>query len=96
MDKKLIIKEIDKLKSAVHEGRIVTEYLIYVMIDGNSQPLEAYTELGDVAKNARINELILIHFVSEDPNTPEPTKEEIIEEVSFEDYIKELKRIWKK
>lgn len=96
MDKKLIIKEIDKLKSAVHADRIVSEYLIYVMIDDNSQPLEAYTELGDTAKNARVNELILIHFVTDDVNTPMPTKEEIIEEVSFEEYIKELKKIWKK
>ena len=96
MDKKLIIKEIDKLKSALHEGRFETEYLIYVMINNNTQPLEAYTELGDTAKNARVNELILIHFISEDPSEPSPTKEEIIEEVTFEQYIKELKNIWKK
>lgn len=96
MDKKLIVKEIDKLKSAVHKDRIVTEYLIYVMIDGNTSPLEAYTELGDDAKNARINELILIHFISEDNNTPSPNKEDIIEEISFEEYIKELKLLWKK
>jgi hypothetical protein len=94
MDKKLIIKEIDKLKSAVHEDRVVTEYLIYVMIDGNSNPLEAYTELGDSAKSARINELILIHF--SDDELSGFKKEEIIEEVSFEEYIKELKRLWKK
>jgi len=94
MDKKLIIKEIDKLKSAVHQDRVVTEYLIYVMIDGNSNPLEAYTELGDTAKSARVNELLLIHFSDDELNGFD--KEQIIEEVSFEEYIKELKRLWKK
>ncbi len=94
MNKKLIIKEIDKLKSAIHENRIVTEYLIYVMEDGNSQPLEAYTELGDSAKSVRVNELILINF--SDDELSGFNKEEIIEEVSFEEYIKEFKKLWKK
>ncbi len=94
--KKIIIKEIDKLQSALHKDYVVTEFLIYVMIDGNSQPFEAYTELGDTAKNARINELILIHFISEDPSQEPLNKEEIIEEISFEEYAKDLKRIWKK
>ena len=94
MNKKLIVKEIDKLKSAVHQDHVVTEYLMYVMLDGNSQPLEAYTELGESAKSARINELILIHFTDDD--LVSLNKEQIIEEISFENYMKELKRIWKK
>ena len=96
MDKKIIVKEVDKLLSALHKDRVVTEYLIYVMIDNNSQPLEAYTELGEVAKSARINELILIHFISEDPTQESPKLEDIIEEINFEQYAKELKKIWKK
>lgn len=94
--KKIVVKEVDKLASAVHKNRIVTEYLLYVMIDGNVHPLEAYTELGETNKNARINELLLLHFVSEDPNASNPNKEDIIEEVSFENYIKEMKKLWKK
>lgn len=94
MNKKLIVKEIDKLKSAVHQDHVVTEYLIYVMLDGNSQPLEAYTELGETAKSARINELILIHFTDDDLVSLK--KEEIIEEINFENYMKELKKVWKK
>ncbi len=91
---KIIIKEIDKLHSSLHKNYIVSEYLIYVMVDEN-QTLEAYTELGEAAKNARINELILVHFMDED-NQGIVTKEDIIEEITFEEYSKDLKRIVKK
>jgi len=95
--KKLVIKEIDKFISTLHKDRIYTEYIIYVIIDDNIiTPLEAYTEIGESAKSARVNELILIHFISEDPTQESPKKEEIIEEISFEEYVKELKKIWKK
>ena len=97
MKKKLVIKEIDKFISTLHKDRIYTEYIIYVIIDDNIiTPLEAYTEIGESAKSARVNELILIHFISEDPTQESPKKEEIIEEISFEEYVKELKKIWKK
>ena len=96
MDKKIVIKEVDKLKSALHKDHIVTEYLIYVNLNGNSQPLEAYTEYGETAKNARVNELILLNFISENMDTNPINKEDIIEEITFENYAKELKRIWKK
>jgi len=95
MEKKIVIKEIDKLKSALHKDRIVTEYVIYVIINDNHiQPLEAYTEFGEDAKKTRVNELILLHFITED-NQP-INNEDIIEEISFEEYAKELKKIWKK
>lgn len=95
MNKKIVIKEVDKLLSILHKDRIVTEYIIYVIINENIiQPLEAYTEFGEEAKKARVNELILLHFITED-NQP-INNEDIIEEISFEDYAKELKKIWKK
>jgi hypothetical protein len=95
MNKKIVIKEVDKLLSVLHKDRIVTEYIIYVIINENTiQPLEAYTEFGEEAKKARVNELILLHFITED-NQP-INNEDIIEEISFEDYAKELKKIWKK
>ena len=50
MDKKIVVKEIDKLKSSLHKDRIVTEYLIYLMLGDNTQPLEAYTEFGELNK----------------------------------------------
>jgi hypothetical protein len=95
MKKKIVIKEIDKLRSFLHRDRVITEYIIYVIIDENRiQPMEAYTELGEDAKKARVNELILLHFITED-NQP-IINEDIIEEISFEEYAKELKKIWKK
>lgn len=95
MSKKIVIKEIDKLASAVHKDRIVTEYIIYVVKDDNYiLPLEAYTELGDSAKSARVNELILLHFTIED--SEEINQEIIIEEVTFEEYAKQISKKWKK
>lgn len=64
MDKKIIIQTIDTLKSTVHKGRSLNEYLISVAIDGGKTRLEAYTELGDEAKRIRVNELLLIHYPS--------------------------------
>lgn len=95
MNKKIVIKEIDKLLSALHKDRIVSEYIIYVIMDDNYiQPLEAYTEFGDDAKKTRVNELILLHFITE--NNQLINNEEIIEEINFEEYSKNLKKIWKK
>ena len=89
---KIVIKEVDMLASALHKDKVVSEYLIYAMIDGSSQPLEAYTEFGDLNKNARVNEILLTHFIFENPDV---NKEDIIEEIGFEEYAKELKKIWK-
>ena len=94
--KKIVVKEIDKLLSVLHKDRVVTEYLIYVFENGNTQPLEAYTEFGEDNKKVRVNELILLHFITDDPTTVDQEKEKIIEEISFEEYAKELKKIWKK
>lgn len=63
MEKKIVIKEIDKLVSVVSKERVVTEYLIYYMI-GDAK-VEAYTELGDDAKKLRVNELLLKHIISD-------------------------------
>jgi hypothetical protein len=97
MEKKIVIKEIDKLASALHKDRIVTEYLIYLIINENHiQPLEAYTEFGEDAKKIRVNELILLHFINEDIIQHPIIEADIIEEISFEEYSKELKKILKK
>ncbi len=95
MNKKIVIKEVDKLLSVLHKDRIVTEYIIYVILNENViQPLEAYTEFGEDAKKVRVNELILLHFITED--NQQINTEDIIQEIGFEDYAKELKKIWKK
>ena len=80
MDKKIIIKTIDKLKSSVHKGREINEYLICVAIDNNRTSIEAYTELGDDAKRLRVNELLLNHYPST-YLTEEALKEIIIETI---------------
>jgi hypothetical protein len=80
MEQKILIKEIDKLVSVVSQSRVVTEYIIYYIVDGNK--VEAYTEFGDNAKNIRVNEMLLKHFVTDNNKI---TLEDIIEEVSFEE-----------
>ena len=84
MSKKIVIKEIDKLISLKHKGRVIVEYLIYMMEKSGSdfRPIAAYTEIGEEAKNIRVNELILLHFMSD--NQSQINNEEIIENVVFE------------
>lgn len=80
MKQKILIKEIDKLVSVVSQSRVVTEYIIYYMVDDNK--VEAYTEFGDNAKNIRVNEILLKHFIIDNENI---ILSDIIEEVSFEE-----------
>jgi len=54
--KKIIVKEIDKLCSTTFTDKIITEYLIYYL--ENDYRLEAYTELGEEAKNSRLAKLL--------------------------------------
>ena len=82
MEKKIIIKAIDKLVSVITKDKFVNEYIIYYMINGNK--ILAYTELGDDAKDIRVNEIILIHFMDNGISADSINKEEIIEEISFE------------
>lgn len=58
---KLLIKEIDRFNSVRYKDKVVSEYIIYV-VDGEGTHLFAFTEIGDIAKKARVNELILTHF----------------------------------
>ncbi len=52
----LLVKQIDVFKSVKHKGKIVAEYIIYVMI-GNT-PIKAYVEIGNEAKDKRILSLL--------------------------------------
>jgi hypothetical protein len=82
--KKIVVKEIDRFKSSVFGGKTVSEYLIYLKMkqDGNEITLKGYTELGEHNKKARIDELILEHFVTNE-TLDVINKNEIIEEISF-------------
>jgi hypothetical protein len=62
MDRKILIKEIDKYTNTKKE-KVVSEYLIYYVINGSN--VVAYTELGDKNKKNRVNELLIRYFVNE-------------------------------
>jgi hypothetical protein len=86
--KRIVVKEIDRLKSTVNGDKSVSEYLIYLILNqGNGDiKLNGFTEYGDSNKKARINELIVEHFISNE-TLDNIDKNEIIEEISFEEYI---------
>ena len=78
---KIIIKEIDRYTSKTFSNKSISEYLIYVALV-NGQKLYAYTEIGKEAKNLRVNELIVKHFMD---NNNTINKEDIIEELCLEE-----------
>lgn len=86
--KRIIVKEIDKLRSTSFEDKVITEYLIYLILNqgGGDIKLEGFTEYGEKNKDARINELIVEHFISNE-TLSKIDKKQIIEEISFENYI---------
>lgn len=87
--KKIVIKEIDKLTSKVHKGKVITEYLVTLVIDDLVNiPIESYIEYGETAKKLRVNELIMNNFLTEE-NTLNIEIKEIIIEVNFENYLKQ-------
>lgn len=51
----IVVKEIDQLKSSKHKNRIISEYIIYLMV--GPIIIEAYTEIGDDNKNRKLKEL---------------------------------------
>jgi len=79
IDKKIIIKEIDKYSSQNFRNKTISEYLIYLM-EGDVR-VSAFTEIGEEAKRERIHMVLLTSF----PSTL--TKDEYknyIEEITFE------------
>jgi hypothetical protein len=87
--KKIVVKEIDKLISKIHKGKIVTEYLVTLVIDDLVNiPIESHIELGETAKKLRVNELIMNNFLTDD-NVLNMNKDEMIIEVSFEEFLKQ-------
>jgi len=86
--KRIVVKEIDKLKSTMDGEKVITEYLIYLMLNqgGSDVTLNGFTEYGEKNKEARINELIVEHFVSNE-SLVKINKKDIIQEVTFEEYL---------
>jgi hypothetical protein len=86
--KRIIVKEIDKLKSTINGDKIITEYLIYLTLnqDDTEIKLNCFIEYGEANKETRINELIVEHFISNE-SIVEINKKDIIQEITFEEYL---------
>lgn len=74
---KIVIQEIDKFFSTIHEGKKVSEYLICLTIGDTPLTSKAFTEIGEEAKELRVNELIVEHFME---NNNDINLAEIIDE----------------
>jgi len=87
--KRIVVKEIDKLKSSMFGDKLVSEYLIYLILNqgGGDIVLHGFTEYGEQNKEARINELIIEHFINNE-TLSKIDKKEIIQEVTFLEYLK--------
>jgi hypothetical protein len=60
VNKKILIKEIDKYQSTTFEDKELSEYLIYLMED--DVRVSAFTEIGEKAKKERVNMMFLSSF----------------------------------
>lgn len=79
---KIIVKETDRLFSKLHKGKFVSEYLIYLDLDGFNVNIQAHIEIGVEAKNFRVNEMIYEYFTDENNNI---NSDGIVEEIPFEE-----------
>jgi hypothetical protein len=83
--KRILIKEIDRLYSKIHKDRFVSEYIIYLM--ENDVKLKTITVFGEQNKrNYTTVFLITNDFAS--ANIEENIAKKIIQEVTFEEVIK--------
>lgn len=73
----ILIKENDRLKSITHKGRVISEYLIYLM--NGETAVKCYSEIGNSAKENRVNEMLMTDFENNN------NLNEIITEVSYEE-----------
>lgn len=62
MDRKIIVKEIEKYSND-DKTKTLSEFLIYYVI--GERNIEAYTEFGEKNKKLRVNEILLKYFVYE-------------------------------
>lgn len=92
-NKKIIVKEIDRFESKISKGKTISEYLIYLMMDGIV--IEAYTEIGTKNRDKIINRL-QPNYSSQDIETnpilePNDMVEAVVEEITFEEFLKNNK-----
>lgn len=83
--KSILIKEVDRLYSKIHKEKYVSEYIIYLI--ENDVKLKAISVFGEKQKNTHITVMLLTNdFACTD--IAENITENIIQEVSFEEVIK--------
>lgn len=87
---KIVVKQTDELRGTTQPvGKIVEEYLVYLM-DDTGRPLSCEIVYGKAAKNDLVRDMLVDHFVPNDwvNNKESFDAESIVEEVSYEDYVK--------
>jgi len=86
---KIVVKQTDVLKATYWKGNVVEQFMVYLM-DASGRPLSCEIVYGKAAKNDLVNDLLVEHFVPTDweNNKSRFDSTSIVEEVSFEDYMK--------
>jgi len=90
---KIVIKQTDELRGTTKpKGKIVEEYLVYLM-DDTRRPLSCEIVYGKAAKNDLVNDMLIEHFMPKDWENNKITFDvsSIVEEVSYEGYLKLMK-----
>ena len=88
---KIVVKQTDELKSSkLHLGfkKIIEEFFVY-LTDDSGTPLSCEIVYGKAAKNDMVHRLLVEHFVPVDwtNNKERFDTENIVEEVSYEEYM---------
>jgi hypothetical protein len=78
--KTILIREVDRLYSKIHKDKYVSEYIIYLM--ENDVKLKAINVVGNKSKDNYLLAMLLTNDFGD------LTEQEIIQEVSFEEVIK--------
>jgi len=82
---KILVKNSDKLVSTIHDSKVVNEYLVYVLDEGES-PLYAEAVYGSADRDSTINKVFSTYFKDDNIKLSD-----VLEEVQFVDFIKTLK-----
>ena len=82
---KILVKNSDKLLSMNHDSKVINEYLVYVLDEGES-PLYAEAVYGSADRDSAINKVFSTYFKDDNVKLSD-----VLEEVQFVDFIKTLK-----
>lgn len=79
---KILVKESDRLRGTIKPDTIISEYLIYLMVDDNT-PVECHIAYGEDERDTWLNIIQATHAVSKDLTIP-------IEHVSFGEFKEQM------